>query len=516
MTRGREGGRESMRARQGLVPYVAGSDSDEQVEDQVQVEDAVGAPTPTAEAAAWKNIFQRKTPAKSATKATATSAAGSNSSGLGSADSNEALPATMGTQPALAPISRQRACASEKRSHQVDEVASSSEDSQQAPQQKRTKTSSKGKKAVQSHAHKRLSAKTPLDRCSEYKEQPFSVRRGHLYCRACSCSLTTKASTLKDHVESKKHKQACIRLKEGAMLDERYGNILKEMNKATADHSTIVYRCRVLRIWLRRGFAVNTLVEPELKQLVQEDRYELVKNMQLYVPVIVRELKDGLLQTLKGQNISLIFDGTTSEGEALALVCRFVDPGMTIFHFLVQFKIVASSVNADRLLYVIFDCLQEYNIGRNQLLGCSFDRAAVNLSAFRQLSAVYRSTLAVPCFSHSLDNVGKRLQQASPLAKEFMELWRSCMKSRKLRLAFVDQISQSANPDANAVACEFQEQLFGKKDSDDMGEDELEPDLETREGATYARGAATFSLKGFSATRWWSWFECLVEVTLLW
>jgi hypothetical protein len=186
-------------------------------------------------------------------------------------------------------------------------------------------------------------------------------------------------------------------------------------------------------------------------------------------------------------------------------------------------QIVSSSVNHTQLSRHIFDILFGYSIAPQKLLGASFDRASVNLAAFEKLSHNYSVTLAIPCVSHSLDNTGKQLAKASPEVSKFMKRWRKIMSSAKARLAFLDQISNSKADEAKTLTDKLKpkstseiqtttesnstEPAASKNDDIVVVDDEPQEDADESE---------PFTLLTYCSTRWWSWYECLVQLASIW
>ena len=47
---------------------------------------------------------------------------------------------------------------------------------------------------------------TPVQRCTEFCNEPFEVSAGKLFCHSCREELSLKRSIIKNHVTSSKHK----------------------------------------------------------------------------------------------------------------------------------------------------------------------------------------------------------------------------------------------------------------------------------------------------------------------
>lgn len=108
-------------------------------------------------------------------------------------------------------------------------------------------------------------------------------------------------------------------------------------------------------------------------------------------------------------NFSVIFDGSTRLGEALAIVLRFNDQ-WKIKRRLATLEVLAKSLDAEQLEQRLIQCLAvEYPIKPNQVLAAMRHGAAVNEDGLRQVKFYFPNTFSVTCFSHTIDNdnVGK-------------------------------------------------------------------------------------------------------------
>ena len=124
---------------------------------------------------------------------------------------------------------------------------------------------------------------------------------------------------------------------------------------------------------------------------------------------------------MDGALVSAIFDGTTRNGEALAVVVHFVK-NWKIEQRLVRLLLLAKSVNGDELAREILTVLStELGVASGKLLACMRDGASVNEKAMDTLSIMYPRVMNIVCFSHSLDLVGKKV--VTPKLDKFMKHW---------------------------------------------------------------------------------------------
>ena len=119
---------------------------------------------------------------------------------------------------------------------------------------------------------------------------------------------------------------------------------------------------------------------------------------------------------------SVIFDGSTRQGKAIAIVVRFIDDEWVITQRLIRIDVCSKSVNADELARVLKEALSvAFGIRANSLLAVMRDGASINQAALNRIQFVFPKLLNVVCFSHTLDNVGSHL--IIPVLQEFRKLW---------------------------------------------------------------------------------------------
>ena len=123
------------------------------------------------------------------------------------------------------------------------------------------------------------------------------------------------------------------------------------------------------------------------------------------IPLLLKQEKETLKNEIAGVPVSVVFDGTTREGEALAIVVRFVRDWQIEQH-LVRLLLLARPVTGDELAREILAVLStELGIASTKLLACMRDRASVNGKAMRTVQIMYPGVMDIGCFSHTLDLV---------------------------------------------------------------------------------------------------------------
>ena len=124
--------------------------------------------------------------------------------------------------------------------------------------------------------------------------------------------------------------------------------------------------------------------------------------------------------------ISVIFDGTTHLGEAMAIVVRFVDDVFVVQQQLVCLQLLAKSTSGVEIARELINCLSvQYSVDSNLVLATIRDRAVCNTVAICALKVVCPAILNVGCFSHTLDLVGGKFM--IPRLSDFTTWWVSLL-----------------------------------------------------------------------------------------
>ena len=99
-----------------------------------------------------------------------------------------------------------------------------------------------------------------------------------------------------------------------------------------------VYRVKVVRTFLRAAVPLNKL--DLFRDLLEEHAFRLTdrRHMSDIIPFIHDQEQDQIKAEISGQDVSVIFDGTTRSGEALAIIVRFIDESWSIRQRLVRLQ----------------------------------------------------------------------------------------------------------------------------------------------------------------------------------
>ena len=198
---------------------------------------------------------------------------------------------------------------------------------------------------------------------------------------------------------SKKHRLNKGKLKK---IGKREEDIVQALQKYDQEHHpkgetlstpTRVFRIKVVQAFLKSGTLLNCL--GFFRDIFQEAGMSLSSscNVHQLIPFILEEEYKFLAKELKGKDVGIIFDGTTSEGEALVVLVRFVHE-WEVKSRLVRFQITQSSVNGDELVRIIIEVLhRKLDVPQSQLLAAVRDRPPVNTKTIGEVSISYPGML---------------------------------------------------------------------------------------------------------------------------
>ena len=264
-------------------------------------------------------------------------------------------------------------------------------------------------------------------RIREFKDEPFRKSNNKLFCEACREELSEKASIIKRHVDSQKHKSGVEKIAKKkkrhlTVLDamKNYDKEVHPKGEMLSDNQR-VFRVRVLKTFLKAGVPLQKM--DDFRELLEEGGYRLtsVPNMRQLIP-FVRKEEEEMIKGEIGHNVSVISDGTTRLGEALAIVVRFITADWEIKQRLVRLQLIAKSLKGDELACKIITVLaQQYNVQNSSLCAAMRDGASVNGAAMRTVKVVFPKVVDVRCFSHAIDGIGSHFN--IPTLRRFLQLW---------------------------------------------------------------------------------------------
>ena len=272
---------------------------------------------------------------------------------------------------------------------------------------------------------KRKSSKTthnpksvsPYQRVKEFPNENLTVSGGKLFCNGCREELGLKATVVRLHVKSKKHKLGKEKLqgrnKEEIDIAQAFDayNQKEHLAGETLSNDLQVYRIKVVRTFLKAGVPLNKV--DLFRDILEEHGLRLAERRVLsdLVPFIRKKEVIKISQEIEEREVSVIFDGTTRIGEALVIILRFIGDDWEVTHRLIRMQLLAKSLTGEEIARELISVLQaDYHVGAKALVGSMHDRASVNIVAMSTIKVLYPEVFDVGCFSHTIDHVGEKFK----------------------------------------------------------------------------------------------------------
>ena len=178
--------------------------------------------------------------------------------------------------------------------------------------------------------------------------------------------------------------------------------------------------------------------------MLEENAFRLsqASSLSQLVPFIHQQEQISVKNQINQQEISIIFDGTTHDCEALVILVRFVDEKLNIQQRVVKLMLLAKSFTGEEVArQLIVSLTKELGIESDLLIAAMREQlckhsncVSVNNVAIHTLSIVFPRVLDIGCFSHTLDHVGEHMKIT--VLEEFLKSWIGLFsRSAKARLA---------------------------------------------------------------------------------
>ena len=238
-----------------------------------------------------------------------------------------------------------------------------------------------------------------------------------LFCTACCEELTLKRMSLLATLllpSTNLERTGLLLYREARESD--ITNLLQQGDVVQPIEETLpmdqrVYSIRVMKCFLRAAIPLTKL--DFFRELLEEDRFRLSdrRHMSNLVPLIVSQEQENMYikSEVSGRPLSVVFDGMTRVGEAMAVVVRYINNSFSIQQRLIRLQLLTKNMMGEEIVREIINALfVHYSIGSNLIMALMHDKAARNTVALRTLKVVYPILVDVGCFSHTHDLVREK------------------------------------------------------------------------------------------------------------
>ena len=187
-----------------------------------------------------------------------------------------------------------------------------------------------GKKTVRGQKDPKVSA---YQRVRENRNEFLSVTsKNMLRCDACKETISKKKSTVRTHMNSVKHNDAKRAIQNSKKRDQSLLTFLRRKDEEdnpkgeTLPEDMRLFRFDLVEAFLSAGIPLSKI--DNLRSFLEKYGHRLTAHGHLsqMIPSIIEKEKETLKTELSlVDGCSVIYDGSTRLGEALAIVVRFVD-----------------------------------------------------------------------------------------------------------------------------------------------------------------------------------------------
>lgn len=173
-------------------------------------------------------------------------------------------------------------------------------------------------------------------RINEFPNENLTVSNNKLFCKACREELSLKKNVIANYVCSSKHKACKIKLVSKGAKENDIAYVLKATDgqchpvgkTLPLDHC--IFHVNVVKSFIRAAVSLNKL--SIFRDLLEESAYSLTdrRHMADLVSYVLSQEVIQIKEEIAGHPLSVIFDGITRLGEAIAIVVRYVDSELNI------------------------------------------------------------------------------------------------------------------------------------------------------------------------------------------
>lgn len=277
----------------------------------------------------------------------------------------------------------------------------------------------------------------PAKRVMQFPDHSLRVSNHKLYCDCCSTELSMRKISVSQHIKGKFHLEKYELWVKKLQHQEATINLLaRERNANQEDRGGCVrpevqeFRYATVRTFMGLGIPL-TKIDKGMGALLSRTGFTLGGASDLasqYVTLVRNAEIDLVREELNGQWVTIIFDGTTRVGEALAVVARFCTADFRITYRLLALKTAEKHMTGAEMSGLLLRLLVQ-RVGPtafDQVIAIARDSCATNGVAVRSLKLSAMPAIQdVMCFSHTLHNCAKHMNLKS--LEAWLTLWLTLM-----------------------------------------------------------------------------------------
>ena len=192
---------------------------------------------------------------------------------------------------------------------------------------------------------------------------------------------------------------------------------------------------KVVKIFVKAGVPLSTV--GNFWKLLKETQFCLTDRRHLFdlISFILEKEKQIKKVSIQGKWLSVIFDGTSHCGEALAILVHYIDDSWNIQQHLLCIRLPTKSLIGEEVAHDLIQVISiNYSISSDHLIAAMQDRASVNSVTIKTVKIVYPKIFDIGCFSYTIDRIGEHFN--IPTLTELVTSWLSLF-SHSVRAKFL-------------------------------------------------------------------------------
>jgi hypothetical protein len=252
----------------------------------------------------------------------------------------------------------------------------------------------------------------------------------HMFCGACNMKLfdgtVRDMNSLCAHVTGSKHSKALAKRKERRAKDVRLDAQLDAMQpedctSVSLEREETKFRIELITVLAAVGIAPSKVEKQPcgpLRRLLEGGGISTGGPNGLRAQInparkqALAEVKAALDARICDE-VSISFDGTTADGEAMTIAVRYWErtdqKERRLVTKCVGFHLLAESMKGEAIAFELNGMIRAIGLEASSVVCAARDRAAPNTVAIEALQVAYENMLDVKCISHTLDDIGSKI-----------------------------------------------------------------------------------------------------------
>lgn len=261
----------------------------------------------------------------------------------------------------------------------------------------------------------------PSDRVLQFPNHSLRISNGKLFCNCCTTELSLRKISVRQHVIGKQHLHRLEEwIRKSARQEATVELLTEERNKNPDERGGCLspelqeFRFATVRTAMGVGIPLEK-IDGGLGSLLNRAGLKVgsASDLRGYIPLVRNAELELLKRELKDEWMCVVFDGTTRLGEVIAVVVRYCTEDFNLKYRLIALTTTETHTSGASLSGLLCRILVQ-RVGDqafDRVIAAARDSCATNGVALRSLKATAMPRLMdVMCFSHTLHNCAKHMR----------------------------------------------------------------------------------------------------------